>query len=399
MSEIRALIEEEIRLGGFPGAAWAYGTLDHVERGFTGRQTYCPESKPIDEHSVWDLASVSKVVATTTLAMRAFDAGKLDLDRPVAADIPSFGQNGKAHITPRNLLRHDAGLIAFRPYHRSHSTLEAILAAVNAEKLQYETGTKSIYSDLSMIVLSRLLEILEEAPSSFLERSGKNEEGVGGGVHSGRARNFATLVREEIARPLKMPTTGYFDVAGPTMPHPPRIEDVIPTEIVEPWRTDLRRMTYGNLGSSKRFGDAPDYIRAEVHDPTATALGGVAGHAGLFSTCDDLVAFAENMLSPKPRIFSTEARELFSKRQEEKSTRALGWDTKSEKGSSVGTLFGARSFGHTGYTGTSMWFDPEAGRFAILLTNRVHPTSANTRLLAFRPTFHDAVWRSISQSP
>lgn len=371
MNEIQALLEEEIHLGGFPGAAWAFGTRERVESGEAGRQTYCPESRAIDAHSVWDLASVSKVVATTTLAMRAYDAGKLDLDRPVATDFPRFGANGKERITPRNLLRHDAGLIAFRPYHRTHTDREAIYAAIDAEGLVYETGAKSVYSDLSMIVLARLLAHLDGRPS-------------------------ATMVREEIAGPLAMPFTGYFTQEGQTMEANVRAEDVVPTEIVEPWRTDLRRATYGNLGASRRFGEAPDYIRAEVHDPTATALGGVAGHAGLFASRADLVAFTQNMLLPRPKIFSGEARALFTRRQEEKSTRALGWDTKSLTGSSAGARFGPRSFGHTGYTGTSVWIDPEAGRFAILLTNRVHPTSANTRLLAFRPTFHDAVWDAIS---
>lgn len=370
MNEIQTLVEEEIRLGGFPGAVWAYGTPGHVVTGHAGRQTYCPESRPDDTDSVFDMASVSKVVATTSLAMHLWDAKKLDLDRPVAADLPTFGANGKEAITPRNLLLHDAGLIAFRPYHRTYIRRDDVIAAIDAERLVYPTGTKSVYSDLSMIVLARLLERLDGRP-------------------------FEVMVRKILCRPLDMDTTGYFSVSGPTMIHPPKLADVIPTEIVEDWRRDLRRATYGDLGSIRRFGEAPDYIHAEVHDPTATALGGVAGHAGLFSTVGDLVRFAENMLSPAPKVFSPDARALFTKRAGDLSTRALGWDTKSQTGSSAGGLFGPRSFGHTGYTGTSIWIDPEAKRFAILLTNRVHPTSANERLLPFRPLFHNAAWRSI----
>ncbi len=376
MNPVRALVEAEVRLGGFPGAAWAYGVPGDVRAGVAGRQTYCPESRPIHRESVWDLASVSKVVATTTLAMRAWDAGGLDLDRPVALDLRGFGASGKGAVTPRHLLTHTSGLVAFRPYHLRYRKPDDVPAAIDAEGLLSEPGAKTVYSDLSMIVLARLLERLE-------------------------GETLPVLLRRHVADPLRLDRTGAFPADrgfGSAMRADVPREEVVPTEIVEPWRRDLRRATYGDLGAARRFGEAPDYIQGEVHDPTATVLGGVAGHAGLFSALDDLARFAENLLAPSPRLVSRAAVGLFTKRQGPASTRALGWDTKSEGGSSAGTLFGGRSFGHTGYTGTSLWLDPDAeegrGFYAILLTNRVHPTSANDRILAFRPRFHDAARRS-----
>lgn len=380
--EIRALLEEEIRLGTFPGAACYFGIRKRWSGGaYAGRQTYCPESRPVGAaQTVWDLASLTKVVATTTLAMRAWDRGRLDLDRPVAETLPGFGANGKDRITPRQLLLHEAGLVAFRPYHRTTRHREDVLKAIDAEGLEYEPGTKSVYSDLSMIVLARLIEALEGKP-------------------------LARLFRQEIANPLDLGTTGYYDATDPspsanetTMRTRLPRANAMPTESVEPWRRDLRRALYGDLGSAARFGDHPDFIQGEVHDPTAAVLGGVAGHAGLFADLMDLVAFVENLMAEKPQIVSRAAVDLFTRRGSDRSTRALGWDTKSTTGSSAGTRFGPLSFGHTGYTGTSIWIDPEVGRFIILLSNRVHPTSENDRILAFRPRFHDAVWAFLDRS-
>ena len=141
----------------------------------------------------------------------------------------------------------------------------------------------------------------------------------------------------------------------------------------------------------------PDYIQGEVHDPTATAMGGVAGHAGLFSTVEDLTTFMRDFMSQSPKCITAEVRNQFIRRQSTESTRALGWDTKSEKGSSAGDYFGPLSFGHTGYTGTSVWCDPTTGLTAILLTNRVHPSSDNTKIIQFRPRFHNLVHETMNK--
>jgi CubicO group peptidase (beta-lactamase class C family) len=289
--------------------------------------------------------------------------GKLDLDQRVVEILPDFGEKGKESITVRNLLVHDSGLIAFRPYHRTLTQPEEVVKAVYAEGLQYATGTKSVYSDLNMIAMARILEVLSGKP-------------------------LDQFLRERVFGPLALTDTIY-------NPHqrPDLVARCAPTETVEPWRRNLRKLRGTFLGAAYSQGNQDGhYIQAEVHDPTATVLGGAAGHAGLFSTVGDLCRFMTALT--KGVLVKPEIVETFTKRQSELSSRALGWDTKSEK-SSAGTLFGPRSFGHTGYTGTSVWYDPDRDLFAILLTNRVHPTSENTKIIAFRPKFHDAVVKGL----
>jgi CubicO group peptidase (beta-lactamase class C family) len=347
MNSVRSLVESAITEGVFPGACYAYGSPDRKPVfQAVGRHTYCPDDPAVDLDTVWDLASVSKVVGTTTKAMMMYEAGKLDLDRPVAELIPEFSQNGKEKITPRNLMVHNSGLIAFHPYHRTYKKPADVLQAIFAEELVYETGTKSVYSDLSMIVMQQLLERLSGQP-------------------------LDVFLHDRVFSPLGMAHTGYRPV----------VERCAPTEPVEPWRAELRRERGSRLTGF--------WIQGEVHDPTAAVLGGVAGHAGLFSTIGDLAKFIG--LLDRGGIVKKETIEFFTRKESDLSTRALGWDTKSPEGSSAGTHFGPRSFGHTGYTGTCLWFDPDKRMWAILLTNRVHPTAENTKIIQFRPKFHDAV--------
>jgi CubicO group peptidase (beta-lactamase class C family) len=349
-------IEGAIAEGVFPGACYAVVSGETSTRRH-GRYTYCPESPEVQEDTIWDLASVSKVVGMTTAAMLLHDDGLLKLDEPVAQVLPEFAQNGKQAVTVRNLLIHDSGLVAFRPYHRTYTTAEAVWQAVAAEALTFPTGSKMVYSDLSMITMHKVVEKLaSERMEAMLER--------------------------RVWKPLGMVDTQY----NPGLGNP----RCAPTESVEPWRENLRRLRNA-VSAPPEFSDAAFWIQGEVHDPTATVLGGVAGHAGLFSTVGDLVKFAQMMLADGAGLIKPETVRLFTTRNGPASTRGLGWDTKSERGSSAGSRFGARSYGHTGYTGTSMWIDPDAKVAAILLTNRVHPTSENTRIIQFRPRFHDSV--------
>jgi CubicO group peptidase (beta-lactamase class C family) len=301
----------------------------------------------VTETTLWDLASVTKVVATTSLAMIAASAEEGWLDRLVTEFLPEFGANDKGAITVRHLLRHDAGLPAFRPYHLTCDGPEAVRRAIYAETLKYPTGTKSVYSDLGMITLQW---VLERHLGGTLDR----------------------LATEQVFGPLNMTEITFRPESG----------RCAPTEPVEDWRREQRR----------RRGDATDtnpYVQGEVHDPTAATLDGVAGHAGLFSTMGDLAKFAQAMLANQ--LAPASLQKAFTARQEAKSTRGLGWDTKSETGSSAGERFGPRSYGHTGFTGTSLWIDPDTRRWAVLLSNRVHPTAENRKILAVRPNFHDAV--------
>lgn len=372
------LVDDAIIDGAFPGAAYGIMQGGRAWVAAQGRYTYCPESPLITPETIWDMASVSKVVGTTTLCMLMHERGKLDLDAPVSVYLPLFGQNGKGHITVRNLLVHDSGLIAFRPYHRTCTRPEQVIERVNTEELTYPTGSKMVYSDLNMIAMAQILERLTGLPLDF-------------------------ALHEHVFRSIALKRTGYFRSVGPEE-SPAKLDPTqcAPTETIEPWRREQRRLRQAFLDatiseqkrkSGIRFPDQDSFIQGEVHDPTAMTLGGVAGHAGLFSTVGDLLHFMRSLLEGK--IARKETVAEFTRKQSDLSSRALGWDTKSPEGSSAGTKFGPRSFGHTGYTGTSVWTDPERDLVVVLLTNRVHPTSENTKLLKFRPIFHDAVVQMI----
>jgi CubicO group peptidase (beta-lactamase class C family) len=359
LAPLDELIDSGIREGVFPGACYAIGHKGRVETAAFGRDTYCPDSEVRKVDALWDLASVSKVVGTTTAAMLLYDEGKLKLDQPVAEILPPFAANEKEKITVRNLLLHDSGLAAFRAYHRLHKTPDEDIAAIMAEKLVYPTGSKTVYSDLGMITFGKIVEAL----------SGKSLD---------------AFLQERVFAPLGMRDTCY----NPSLELRARCAS---TETIEPWREELRREHGKDTPEVRRIEKQPDgnyWIRGEVHDPNAMALGGVAGHAGLFSTAADLAKFVFALTAGK--LATPETLKLFTTRKNEASSRAFGWDTKSPE-SSAGKIFSDQSYGHTGYTGTSVWIDPTRDVFAILLTNRVHPTSENTKIIQFRPRFHDAV--------
>lgn len=370
LTELRAIVRQGIDEGVYPGAAWAYGTRSDFVIGSVGNKTYCPESPGVKIDSIFDLASVSKVVATTSATILLVQENKLALDSAVAEFIPSFSANGKEKITIGHLLRHDAGLIAFRPYHQKVSDPSKVREQIYAESLTYTPESKSVYSDLSMITLADVIAKV-----------------------SGQA--FEEFVRDEVFRPLRMTRTGYFPIGSPvpTFVQPREADrgDCVPTETIEDWRRKLWSEKRIESVSPFRSRES-EFIQGEVHDPTATVLGGVAGHAGLFSEVTDLAIFAQSLLDKTKMIFDWDLLRNFRTKQRPYSSRALGWDTKSPEGSSAGKLYGPLSFGHTGYTGTSMWIDPEAEIFGIHLSNRVNPTATNTKIIAYRPRFYDAVY-------
>ncbi len=310
----------------------AYGTYD-----------YSPNSRQIDLNTMFDLASVTKVIATTSAAMRFYDEGRLDLDEKVDSFIPQFAQNGKENITLRNLLAHNSGLPAWKPFYKTCTMADQVLGSIYASPLEYPTGEKTVYSDLGIITLGK---IIEKISGTTLEK----------------------YVAEEFFQPLGMKNTMY---------NPPDslIKRIAPTETDSYWRMKT--------------------VRGQVHDENAALLGGVSGHAGLFSTAGDLAIMMQMLLNGGEyggkRYLREETVRLFTKKQSDLSSRALGWDTKSPQGSSAGTLFSPTSFGHTGFTGTSVWADPERQLFVILLTNRVYPTRDNTKIVQVRPAAHDAV--------
>ena len=323
------VIERGIKAGGYPGAAVVVGRKGAAvwEKGF-GRLGWTPESGPVvAERTIYDLASLTKVVGTTTAVMILFDEGKLHLDDRVTKFVPEFTGGGKENITVRMLLEHRSGLPAGRDLWRMAHTPEEARAAVISTPLFAAPGQYYEYSDLGADMLGFTVEaVAGEKLDTFLQR--------------------------RVFTPLGMTDTHY-------RPDASLRGRIAPTEITPPRGYPLR---------------------GEVHDENAYALGGVAGHAGLFSTVSDLSIFAQMMLNggtyDGTRVISDSTVQLFTHRGSVvKSSRALGWDT-CAGAYGCGKYFGSDAYGHTGYTGTSLWIDPDHDMFVILLTNRVHAAKA-----------------------
>jgi uncharacterized protein YbbC (DUF1343 family)/CubicO group peptidase (beta-lactamase class C family) len=330
----------------FPGAVLAVGkggSLVHL-RAF-GHLSYDADAPAVAADTLYDLASLTKVVATTTAAMILVDEGRLDLDRPVSSYLPDFCDGGRERVTVRHLLAHASGLPAWSPIYRGTA---GALAHIEAAALEYEPGTQSVYSDLGVILLGAVLERAAGEP-------------------------LDAFVARRVFAPLGMTDTVYC----PDEAHRVRIA---PTEL-DPWRGGV--------------------LRGVVHDENAYAMGGVAPHAGLFAPAGDLARFAQMMLNggvyAGRRLVSASTVALFTRRANlpPGSSRALGWDTPSDD-SSAGSFVSPRAFGHTGFTGTSIWIDPERALYVILLTNRVHLTRQNDRVREARPMVMDAVLRALA---
>ena len=336
--------------GAAPGGVLAvgrYGRLVHLKA--YGRLDTAAASAPVDVNTIFDMASLTKVIATTTSAMILEEQGVLDLDRTIASYLPAFNAPDKTPITMRMAMTHRGGLEAFAPLYRTSRGREQYLQQINQRPLKAVPGTTTIYSDWEMILTQLVLETIT-------------------GVALDR---FAD---EKVFLPLGMTTTSF----NPDSSLKPRIA---PTEV------DTAR---GGL------------VWGRVHDENANAMGGVAGHAGLFSTAGDVAIFAQMLLNGGQyngvKLVSPATVARWTTPQIRGSSRALGWDTPSA-GSSAGRFFSPRSFGHTGFTGTSLWIDPTRDLFVILLTNRVNPTRANTKVFALRRVVADAVQQSITDAP
>ena len=337
----------------FPGCAVAVGnsrkSLWREGFGFLDYETH----EPVTQATIYDLASLTKVIGTATVVMRLIDDGRLRLDEPVARRLPEFldgfdeAQRGRRQASVEHLLTHSAGLTAWQPFYKTVGSYDALVAAAAAAPLENDPGEVYRYSDLGFILLGELAA-----------RAG--------------GKPLAELEQELVFRPLAMPNT----LRNP----PPELrERIAPAEEIEPGRGE--------------------FFRGVVHDENCRAAGGVTGHAGLFSTATDLARFAEHLLRilrGETGLVSQDRLKQFTRRQHliEGSSRALGWDTPSGD-SSAGDLFSRRSFGHTGFTGTSIWIDPDRDLYVILLTNRVHPTRENSRIHPVRRRLADAVARVV----
>ena len=350
LAPARHVLDSMIAEGRAPGAVLAVSLAGERHTYGTGRLGLQDAAVP-GGGTLYDMASLTKVVALTTLAMMAVEDGRLDLDAPVVSYLPDFGRGlgAKGAVTVRHLLLHDSGLPAHRRLWEETFVREgAILRAVTSD-LERDPGERMVYSDLGAITVATILEKLYDT-------------------------RIDKLFEERIAEPLGLTRTRF-------VPPSSWRGEIAPTE-QDPWR---ERMLHG-----------------EVHDENASWLEGASGHAGLFSTADDMLRFTEWALAGvlgRPTSDSLQPPRLFSswtvvQNQPEGSSRALGWDTPSGR-SSAGTLMGSHSFGHTGFTGTSIWIDPERELIIILLTNRVHPTRITPTFSPLRPSVADAVVRAL----
>jgi CubicO group peptidase (beta-lactamase class C family) len=352
-TRLDSIIRVGLAEGAAPGAAVAvgrYGRLVHL-KGY-GTLDYAPNSPAVDPSSLYDLASLTKVVVTTTAAMILEEAGKLDINRTVSSYLSELNAPDKAPITVRMLLTHSGGLEAGAPLYRQARGKAEYLTQINQRPLAYPPGTQTVYSDWDMVLLQAVIErIAGMSLDSFADGHIFNPLGM----HDSRFR--------------------------------PDTND-------RALRQRIAVYTADNL----RGGP----LQGTVHDANAWAMGGVSGHAGLFSSARDLAIFAQFLLDGgtynNVRILSPQTIARWTSRQGPGASRALGWDTPATE-SSAGHYFSPRSFGHTGFTGTSLWIDPERGLFVVLLMNRVNTRGEATRHTQLRRDVSDAVQRAVIDAP
>ena len=349
-----SLLREAVRQRAFPAAclAVAHRSRFLVLKSF-GEFDFDPNSRLATPATVFDLASVTKVVATTTMAMILYDRGLLDLEATVAGIVPEFLADSCGEVDPRRrevtfhmLLAHTSGLPAYEKLFLQAHSRDDLLRAAFTTSLSADPGTRAEYSDIGFIALGVALERLcNESMDTFCQR--------------------------EIFGPLSMINTGFNPPESGREKIAPTVDD----------RTFRKRV-----------------IQGEVHDENAFVLGGVAGHAGLFSTAGDMTRFAHAMLNGGRPILRPETIARFTRREvaPNRTSRALGWDTPSTPSQS-GKYFGPGSFGHLGYTGTSLWIDPSAELSITFLTNRTWPDGANQAIKQVRPKVHDAIVEALSK--
>jgi len=364
LERIDRLVEFAILNGAAPGAAVAIGRHGRIVklRGY-GRLDWRDGFRNVTDGTIYDLASLTKVVATTAAVMKLVDGGRLDLDAPISRYLPEWSNRPERRsVTVRNLLLHDSGLPAWAPLHNEGRGRADYRANIAGLRLNSTPGERTVYSDLGFILLALVVEEIAGAP-------------------------LDEFVEQQLFRPLGMSDTGFnplgWDIRGGAA------DDAV--------------TMLGRIAPTERTGNTADgVIHGIVHDENARGLGGVAGHAGLFSTARDLAIFAQMLLNDGwydgRRYFDPETVDRFTKRFGAQGTRALGWDTPGET-ISTGDYFSWASFGHTGFTGTSMWIDRERDVFVILLTNRVNPSRHNQRHNALRRQLADAVQRAIVDMP
>jgi serine-type D-Ala-D-Ala carboxypeptidase len=339
------VLDEALAARAFSAVAAEVGRLETVEWRYAGGRLGFFASAPLVTHeTIFDLASLTKVLATTTLALELVAAGTFDLDTAVSSHLSGWTAAERASVTVRDLFEHSSGLPAYRNYFRTHAGRAAYEAAIAGEPLEYRPRTRSIYSDLGFILLGFILHDVADTSLAAQFRQWR--------------------ARAAIAEPLDF------------MPPPEWKPRTAMTEN-DPWRGRV--------------------LQGDVHDENAAALGGIAAHAGLFGTAAAVGEAARWWLSllapagsPATDKLAHTAAAFATRSTVPGNSRAIGWDTMLPT-SSCGTCLSSRAIGHTGFTGTSLWIDPATDLYIVLLTNRVHPTRNNERIQQVRRDFHDAV--------
>lgn len=348
-SALCRLAEEGVREGVFPGASIAVvhrgKTVFHEAFGTAG----CGKDPGAAYTStIYDTASLTKAVATTSVVMQLVERDSLELDRPAASYIPEFGRNGKETVTIEQLLRHTSGLRPHAWYIETCRSGPELLEAVYSDTLLAIPGERTAYSDNGFIVLAKIIEKVT-------------------------GRSLSENFHARFAGPLGMRRSCF-------NPPDPLQREIAPTGSDATWKRSLGK-------------------RPLVNDQNAAILGGEAGHAGLFSTTGDLTRFVRMMMEGGKldgvRYFRKSTVREFTRRHGD-GLRALGWDLRSKEGySSAGGCFSEKSWGHLGFTGTSIWVDPEKDLAVIMLSNRVCPSDENRKIRDFRPRMHNAAARAL----
>lgn len=343
---LRAAIEENA----FPAASVAITRGEKlIALKALGRLTYDPESPEVSTDTVFDLASVSKVVATTTMAMILYERGLLDLDASMIGIVPEFASEDvrRNKISLRMLLAHSSGLPAHEKLYLRTSNKQELQQAALRVPLKAAPGTRAEYSDIGFITLGLALERIAEDPLDL-------------------------FCQREIFGPLGMSHTGFNPPSTLRSSIPPTADD----------RSFRKRV-----------------IQGEVYDENASVMGGIAPHAGVFATAADVAIFAHAMLAGGTPVLRAQTITTASRRESSPpgTSRALGWDTPSAPSQS-GKYFSPSSFGHLGYTGTSLWIDPQRQLSVTLLTNRTWPDCASQTIKQIRPRFHDAVIEALEKT-
>jgi len=363
--------QDAVAQGVFPGAVVLVSKEGEIvfEKAF-GSRSLIPEKTPLKPNAIFDLASLTKPLATTIAFMLLVRERKMRLDDQVTRFIPTFGVFGKSPTTFRQLLNHSSGLPAWKPFYEEIVKMEKagrinfvasraakafVFEQIHREKLLSPPGAQCLYSDLGFMILG---ESVEAVSGAMLDR----------------------FCQERIFKPLGLRSTAFVDLTQLRTRRLHPVEEMIaPTENC-PWRKKI--------------------LCGEVHDDNAYAMGGVAGHAGLFSSARDIHALLtclDRCLQGKDDFLPASLLEEFLAKDEKtaNSTCALGWDTPAPDKSSSGGFFSPRSVGHLGFTGTSVWWDREKNFHVILLTNRVHPNRKNEKIREFRPLIHDLIAKAV----